>query len=720
MGGYQQIKKQLLPFLKGLPLIIGCFVAALFIGGMIVRYSTEKYQSIAKIKLDDQKFGFSSNEIYKDFSMFSLEHRIEAEVELIKSPVIIEKAVDSLELDVEVKRVGSLKETILYGNCPFQVVLASAETDRLKSMSLSFKNEKNFTLTTEGQKFSGELDKPMNVLGDTLYIKKRVRQSEDEKFDLIGDYKIRVFPRSQLVAEISSKIDVKAPDKETPIVRVTYVDHNPDRAAAIVNAVCDAYINDYIVMKSTAASGTVDFIDQELEKISKRLSSSERNLEVFKTSERVVNTTQETETGLREISQLRVDMINLEINERAMRDLEKYIDQGSYFSETAVNFGFGDLVLTELVKKLKMLNDEKVDQSLKYTQDSPQIESIDTKIAEIKVYIKQAVKRNLEDIQIRKEGIKKSYETQSHMFDKLPTREKEQRILERDFMINENVYNFLSKKRIETSILANSMISFHRVIHPAVPSIEPMSPNRTLIKFVSGLLGLLGGIGLVYLRKIISSKVVTREDVEKNSALPFAGVIRKNANDKDFDTLFRSVQMKHKLKSGDIIGVCSSNRAEGKSYVAKNLAEAIRRCGYSCAQVSFGDKEKTKGENEFVISTNAQDIDLKIEEVRTKFDYTLFVGPPSSLDVLAIKVLALSTLGLFLFRSNMTGINSIQEPDMLVEEYQLDNVELLLNGAHKAMNYRGSYIGTRFISPKFHGKNFVSRLKNYYRTYVRS
>lgn len=719
MSGYQQIKKQLLPLIKGLPIILVSFIVALFIGNMIIRYSSEKYQSMAKIKLDDQKIGFSSNEIYKDFSMFSLEHRIQAEVELVKSPVIIEKAIDSLALDVKISRVGSLKETALYDNSPFQVELGDLSSERIINLQLSIKDEKRFVIDADGKKIKGELDVPFSLFGDTVCIKKKVGVSNEE-YDLVDNYGIRIFPRSQMVAEIASKIDVSAPDKETPIIRVTYVDRNPQRAADIVNAVCNAYINDFVTTKSTSASGTVDFIDQELEKISKRLSNSERSLEVFKTNERVVNTKQETETGLREISQLRVDMINLEINERAMRDLQVYIDRGNYFSETAVNFGFGDLVLTELVKKLKMLNDERIDTSQKFTSDSPQIQAIDEKIGEIKGYIKEAVKRNLDDIQIRKDGIQKSYEIQSHMFDELPTREKEQRILERDFMINESVFNFLSKKRIEAAILANSMISFHRVIHPAVESREPMSPNRTLIKFVAGLLGLLGGIGLVYLRKLISSKVVSREDVEKNSALPFAGVIRKNAGKKDFDTLFRSVQMKHKLEKGAIIGICSSNKLEGKRYVAQHLADSIRRFGYSCAVITFGESDKLKGDKEFKIAYDSMDIQQKLEKIQAKFDFTLFVGPPSTLDVLAVKVLELSTLGLFLFRSNVTGMNSVQEPDNLVDEYQLENVEVLLNGAHKATNYRGSYIGTRFLSPKFQGKSMMARLANYYKIYVKS
>jgi uncharacterized protein involved in exopolysaccharide biosynthesis len=674
---------------------------------------------MAKIKLDDQKIGFSSNEIYKDFSMFSLEHRIQAEVELLKSPVIIEKAIDSLSLDIEVTRIGKLKKTTLYGNSPFQIVRFGEPRTSDVNFDLKVEKASRFSLKRDGKVFKGEFDKPFFFSGDSLCIKK-IRNTGG-RLDLIGDYHVRIAPRTEMIAHIASKIDVSAPDKETPIIRITYVDLNPKRAADIINAVCHAYINDFVTTKSSAASGTVNFIDKELEKISSRLSSSEKSLERFKTNERVVNTKQETETGLREISQLRVDMINLEISEKAMRDLQVYIDNGSYFSETAVNFGFGDLILTELVKKLKMLNDERIDQSQKFTSDSRQITSIDKKISEIKVYIKEAVKRNLSDLQIRKQGIQQSYEVQSRMFDELPTREKEQRILERDFMINESVYNFLSKKRIEAAILANSMISFHRVIHPAVESNEPMSPNRTLIKFVSGLLGLFGGIGFVYLRKLIAAKIVSREDIEKNSSLPLAGVIRKKADKIDFEILFRSVQMKHQLEARSIIGICSSNKLEGKKYVASNLSDVIKSHGYTCALVSFAEKEKSnKKKSEFFIARSSQEIDLKLEEIRSNFDYTLFISPPSTQDVLVVKVIKLSNLALFIFRANRTGVNCIQEPDNLVEEYKLKNVEILLNGAHRATNYRGSYVGTRFTSAHAQRKPLLTRLRNYYNIYMKA
>lgn len=105
MNGYQQLKKQLLPLVKGLPIVVVVFIASIIVGKLIIRYSSNQFQSIAKIKLDDQKFGFSSNETYKDFEMFTLTNRIDAEVELLKSPLIIEKAIDMLKMNVNITRI---------------------------------------------------------------------------------------------------------------------------------------------------------------------------------------------------------------------------------------------------------------------------------------------------------------------------------------------------------------------------------------------------------------------------------------------------------------------------------------------------------------------------------------------------------------------------------------------------------------------------------------
>lgn len=715
MNGYQKIKKQLLPVLRGLPIIVVVFLLSLLAGQMLIQYSNAKYQSTAKIKLDDQTLGFSSNEIYKDFSMFGLKQRIDAEVELIKSPVIVGQAVDSMALNIEVTRLGTFKNTVLYDDCPFRIEFKNNQENRSLKVHLKISAGKKITLFKGSKKVSGRLYQPINWYGDTLTIR-----PNGNGHQLQGEYSIWCIPRSKVVAQIISKIDVAAPDKETPIVRITYVDGNSQRAADIVNGIAKAYINDFVVTKSSSAAATVDFIEQELEKVSTSLSNAERKLEVYKTRKNVVNTRQETETGLREISQLRVDMINLEINERAMQDLQSYIQHGRYFDETAVNFGFGDLVLTELVKKLKILNDERIDKKLKYTEESPQVKAIDAKIREIKGYVQEAIKRNLEDIEIRKAGIQEKYEVQSHMFDDLPTREKEQRILEREFMINESVYTFLSEKRMETAILANSMTSFHRIIQPAMASEVPISPNNTLILFMAGVLGLLGGIGIIYLRKTVSSKVKDREEVEKNCSLPFAGVVRQGATSEDFDLLFQSLLLKHQLTSGTLLGIGSANDREGKHYIAQHLADAIRGFEYSCGCITFDVHTKMgPGIDCLVLNEKSRELEAEVVAFTKKYDFTLFLAPPSAKSVLAARVFKISDLSLFILRAGHTSTAFIPEADLLAEEYDLQHIEVLLNGAHKATNYRGNYVGARFRYKHFGRRSIRTRMQDYYKFYIK-
>ncbi|MCJ8292200.1 MAG: hypothetical protein HRT58_20150 [Crocinitomicaceae bacterium] len=717
MNGYQQLKKQLLPLVKGLPIVVVVFIASIIVGKLIIRYSSNQFQSIAKIKLDDQKFGFSSNETYKDFEMFTLTNRIDAEAELLKSPLIIEKAIDMLKMNVNITRIGRLKNSIIYGDSPINVNVIDSKHSEEVEFELEIISEKNFVVTLGEKSKKGIFGENLRVGGMSLIINKE-EQEPGNKIDLIGNYLVEILSKQQMIQEISKHLDVTSLDKETPILRVVYTDGDPRKTADIANAICQAYIDDYVITKSSSASLTVEFIEEQLQDIGRKLKSSEGKLESFKTKNNVVNTRQETETGLREISQLRIDMINLDINEKAMRDLQGYMEKGEYFNETAVNFGFGDLVLTELVKKLKYLNDQRIDISVKFTESSEEIIGVDKKIGEIKSYIKEAVNRNLSDVNIRRTEIQRAYETQSHMFDRLPTREKNQHILERDFMINESVYNFLSQKKIDASILANSMISFHRIIQPAVAAKEPTSPNHTLIKFVSGLFGLILAIGFIYGRQYVSAKVSAREDIERNSELPIAGIIRKDDKDEDFDMLFRCLLLKHKLNSGSIISISSALQYEGKNYMTEYLSKTIRAQGYSCEVITF-NTEDAGSLNSTVISRDDPKCDERVRKIAAKNDFTLVKTPPTTRDVFAIQVIRNSDLCLFLIRANHTAINFIQEADVLVQEYGIDNIQIVLNSAHKATNFTGYYVGTRFRSGQSN-KGIVQRIKKYYQLYVRS
>lgn len=323
MNGYQKLKRQLLPLLKGIPFIAGLFFLFLFIAKTMIKYTPNTYQTIAKIKLDDQKFDVSNNYLYKDFEIFSVEHKIDAKVELLKSPIIVEKALRDLHLNARISRVGTFKNLELYkDDCPFLIeTIIPVEKHQNQTFALHISANGKLQITKGSKKINGYLGKALTVEGGTITIFKNKPLLQQVKLDLAGDYEVRLFSKEALIRFVSENLDVTAADKETPILRVVYKDKHPQKTADITNRICEAYIEDYIKTKSGAAQKTVDFIDEKLQTISGELSHSEETLKTFKENNDVVNTLQETETGLREISKLKVELINLEMNEQALRDL---------------------------------------------------------------------------------------------------------------------------------------------------------------------------------------------------------------------------------------------------------------------------------------------------------------------------------------------------------------------------------------------------------------
>ncbi len=686
MNGLQNLKKQLRPLVKGLPIIALVFIAFLFGAKKLVDYSPNMYQATAKIQLDNQKYGYSGNKLYKNFDVFTSENKVETEAEVLKSPLIISKALSSVKgMMMSIYRVGKFKSTLLYTDAPFTIEYDSGfVSDRNFSFELKISNKSHLSITFANQsKVNGSLGEPFFIDGRSIKISRNLQVFNKRGLDIDDTYKITLWNNDKLVNHISSNLNVVPVDKEVSVLRVVYKDEHPQLVADFTNAICEAYIKDHVSSKAEAANKTENFIEQKISEVRLKLKAAEQDLERYKKDHDVVNTTQETETGLRHISKLEIQKINLDMQVEAIRELQQYIEKGDYFNETAINFGFGDLLLTELVKKLKLWQDERRDLITKYTDSHEKVIAANDKIEEIKGYIKEAIAQNLKDIVIRQKDIEVELEEASHMFDDLPTRERDLNILDREFRLLEDVYNFLSQKKIEASITSSSNISFHRIIQPAIPPSSPISPNKVLITFVGGLLGLIIGIFFVYFRSYSLAKVASRDDIERHTGMPICGVVRQNNQLTDATQLVKRLLIKKQIQPGSIITVCSTMASEGKTYVANQFVQALSSLDYTAFKV---DSNNLGFDNE------------TLNKLQENYDFLLVDTSSTSMDISSIEWMCKSTLCMYVVRANHTKMAHMQQPKLIADEYGLTNIEIVLNGAPKTSNYSGHYQASVFKS----------------------
>ncbi len=98
-------------------------------------------------------------------------------------------------------------------------------------------------------------------------------------------------------------------------------------------------------------------------------------------------------------------------------------------------------------------------------------------------------------------------------------------ILKRDADANKQLYDGLQQKMKEATIATGLRSSNIRVVDPAMIPGSPSRPNPRRNVMLALLVGLVGGIGLAFLREYMDNTVKTPDDVEMLVRLPSLAVV---------------------------------------------------------------------------------------------------------------------------------------------------------------------------------------------------
>lgn len=690
------------PFLRGLPLIVLTITVALMAARRYLRYATPQYESTAKIRLADTKDGSPSANLFKDFDVFATANKIGGEVEVIKSRIIIQKALDSLDFDVSLFRVGKIRKVELYHESPF-LVRYQFDQERWfdKPFTLQLQANGKFALQVPGETAprSGQLGTAVALDGGTLLIERNdslLRQRPT--IPLADHFEFIVHSRQRLADLVLGQLDISSVDKEIPILRLNFKSAVPEKAAAFVNRLAQTYVDDYIETKFKAANTTVNFLDNQLQEVGGKLSASENAIESYRNAKNIVNIRQETETDLRKIADMKVQQTNVKMNLEAIQNLERYMVKGrDNVLELAPNFeAYTDLLATELVKKMKQLQAEKKDLLTKYTPEYEEVKNIDEKLRDISTYLEEGIRNTRKSLETKYARISDDIETAEEAFVGLPNKEKTMGILNRNFALNEETYNFLHGKRTEAQIARAATISFHRIISPGETPRTPVSPNGTLIKVLAVFLGFLGSVLLIYMVHVLKGKVNDIHTIEKNSSIPLAGttpMLRKPMARRNwFHKLAIQLEIKELLQPGSLLALTSFSKSEGKRFNAFHLAQELAtqeknvlladldgECRLSAEYggsrlFAYADLSQQPG-----LFTNSDTLRQALDGWKKQYDLILLKNETLEQASNGLLLMKLADANLFILDSRKTPAKMVAEAELLQEEYQFARMHFLLN-----------------------------------------
>jgi capsular exopolysaccharide synthesis family protein len=445
-----------------------------------------------------------------------------------------------------------------------------------------------------------------------------------------------------------------------------------------------------------------------------------------------------TATNLRaNLDKIEEEKADLEVKLKYYNFLATALKDESKISEIVVPsaLGLDDPLLNNLLLELSKLNQERTGYNYNAKENNPLIEIVDLKIRNLMKTITENVSNMVEVTSIALRDVNNRISKIQTNLNALPKNERELVKIQRSFEFNDNVYNYLLEKRAEAGIaIASNTVEKTVVDQPYQVGNGPISPNSKLVYGIAFFLGVAGTIAFIIIKDFLNENIVTHDDVEKSTKIPFIGTIAHGTKREQGTIIahahspigesFRSLRVNLQYltlgKNANVIGITSSRESEGKTYCSVNLAAAMAHSGRKTILVdtdmrkpqvaSYFQIKNKKGLSNFLIgdcdvkdiihNTDNKGFDVivsgpippnpidlighpRMEELmntlKQNYNTIILDSPPMGYVSEYIILMKYTDANIYIVRSDYTHRNSLSKINKLYERKKISNVSILLN-----------------------------------------
>jgi polysaccharide biosynthesis transport protein len=494
----------------------------------------------------------------------------------------------------------------------------STEAEIIRSRPIVQETIDELNIKNEQGKLSGLIEGINSLLG-----------SSDRESDSIS------------VKDFWRKLDVKAA-KGTDLLEVTYEDKDSELAAKVVNKLMLAYKEQNALNNKTETSAVRKFIFEELPKLEDNVNAAEDRLLKFKSQNKLVNLSEETNKTIATIQSLEEQLNKTSVEKEEINALSREIRNqlGMSLEEAKVLIAVSQSEgVKRTIGELQEVNIKIAEANKKFSANAPQMIELKEKESELNTLLKQQMSKTMNgkepvslqninvlnigelkqdrikdfiNIEIKRAGLnsrvaalQQNLNAYRKKLNERPPLEKQQRELENKLEAAQSTYQTLLKKLQEIQVAENQKVGNVRIVAEAVPPEKPSSTSKQMIIGAGIISGACLGILVAYLIDICDRTLKNRQEAEELFGYPLYAVIPKlGEGDRSigqlqpssssivtenpilracgieaYQILRTNLKTISASKSTKVIAVTSSVPQEGKSEVSANLAAAIASVG---------------------------------------------------------------------------------------------------------------------------------------------
>ena len=578
-----------------------------FIGALIyLRYTVPMYESNLVLQISSQNTAgkvLNVEDIYE-------QDDISAHIELLRSKFLLNRAIQSLPLDVSYHNKGQFLTYELYTSSPFRVQYEIRDSSMLnREFYVSFlegdKVEVTHYLEGEEKVVDGRLTSPMDlgkvVLEFSILDRKRIEQlqSEFQKHQFI----FSINSSDHLTHLYADRLEIELLNSSAKTISIHFVDENPQKAADLVTALAHEFDEYDLEKKKKSAVKVLGFIDGQLDQIKKRMRASEMSIKSFRNENKIPNVDEFSSSYLKDLKELDKKIIDVELEldvldevERSIHDNEAEMDV--YNLLPIISGSEFEMSLSKQINTLHELLLEKEKILYEVTPDNETIKSLEYQINIQKKLLMKSITEVRGGLMVKRDNLEGKIREIESKFYNVPEKELEFAHLNRLYSSDEKFFTLLLEKRTEYSISEAGFVPQNVILEKAEKPTKPVSPKRnlTILAF------LLGGasVGLIYLviKYLVHNDITSLNEITKHThaSIGILGIIPRYKKDiplsqlivdenpksliaEAFRTIRSNLQFISTEEGSKVMAITSTISGEGKTFIAINLGGIIAFSG---------------------------------------------------------------------------------------------------------------------------------------------
>ena len=351
--------------------------------------------------------------------------------------------------------------------------------------------------------------------------------------------------------------------KGTRLISISYIDTNPERAAAVANAIVEAYISEYTQARYQASSRASAWLAGQLADLKDKVTTSQQKVEEFQRESGLTGMTLTPGTNgegspavapssdnvpLERLLQLNRDLTSAEVTRIAKEAIYRMAETqdpdvvlGVGSSQLASEAGSSSpmapgsqdlLLLQQLRQQEAQIKVQMAASSSKYGAKNPamiqlrdQYDALDTQIKAELNRIRTRAKNDLDLATLAEEGIRKQIAEQEQEVNKVNAKADELILLQEEALSNREIYQDLYTKLEEASVTAGIKASNITIVNPGRAPSRPSWPKPTMMIGLGVMLGTILGLVIAFLTDYFDDSIAGPEQVEQITSIPVIGGI---------------------------------------------------------------------------------------------------------------------------------------------------------------------------------------------------